>query len=264
MERSNDTCKPFKLGIALSGGGARGFAHAGALKAINEAGLYPDIISGVSAGSVVAVLYAAGVKPADMLGLFHNQGLKNLTEFNLGGGGIFKLDKFVKLVMKSIAPHHNLEDLNIPAHIVATDLDHAHTVTFENGSIAERIMASCSIPIIFKPVRIDGTYYVDGGVLHNLPARQIRDKCEKLIGINVSPMLPFKQGKSVIDVAIRTYNLMAKANQQLDMDVCDLVVETREISAYNVFKLKDMERVFNTGYINARHALREAGWWKSK
>lgn len=263
MENSNTSPKPYKLGIALSGGGARGFAHAGALKAIKEAGLEPDVLAGVSAGSVVAVMYAAGVDPDDMVGVFDNTGLTNLTEFRLGGGGLFKIEKFIKLIMKSIAPCKNFEDLKIPTYVGATDLDNACVEVFNSGSIAERMMASCSIPIVFRPVRINGTNYVDGGVLQNLPASHIRDKCEKLIGINVSPMMPYKRTNSVIDVAIRTYNLMAKANQRIDMDLCDLVVETCEISAYSVFNLKGIEQVFTAGYANARHALREAGWWQA-
>lgn len=253
--------KPYKLGIALSGGGARGFAHAGALKAIEEAGLKIDVIAGVSAGSVIAVLYANGVKPQDMLELFNNTGFANLVDFRLKGGGLFRMHKFINRVMKAIAPVKNLEELPIPTFIGTTDLDNACTVTFSEGPVDDIVMASCSIPIIFQPVKIGQHYYVDGGVLQNLPARTIRDKCDRLIGINVSPMIPFNRKSSLIDVAVRTYNLMAKANQRLDMDICDVVVETREISAYQVFNLKEINKVFNSGYINMRHALREAGWW---
>lgn len=253
--------RPYKTGIALSGGGARGFAHAGALKALEEAGIKIDIIAGVSAGAVVSVLYSGGVRPDDMIHLFDNTGFTHLVDFRLGGGGLFNIDKFMRRVMRAIAPHKNLEDLKIPVYVCATDLNTAKTVTFDSGAISPRVCASCSIPIIFKPVEIDGNYYVDGGVLQNLPARVIRDKCETLIGINVSPISPYKTAGSLIDVAVRSYNLMAKANQQLDMDVCDMVVETHEISQYRVFNLKEIQQVFNAGYINMRSALRKAGWW---
>lgn len=259
-----DSVKPYRTGIALSGGGARGFAHAGALKALEEAGIKIDVIAGVSAGAVVAVLYAAGVRPEDMIHIFEHTGFTHLVSFKLGGGGLFDIDKFMQKVMKAIAPHKNLEDLNIPVYISATNIEDAVTVSFHDGPISPRVRASCSIPIIFKPVRIDGKYYVDGGVLQNLPARVIRDKCDTLIGINVSPLKPYKKGDSVIDVAVRTYNLMAKSNQRLDMDVCDIVMETREISEYQVFNLKEINQVFKSGYMNMRRALREAGWWNPK
>ena len=251
--------KKYKVGVALSGGGARGFAHAGALKALEEAGIRPDIMSGVSAGSAVAVLYAGGVRPDDMLRIFQNTGFSQMIGFHLGGGGLFSIDKFASRVMNAIAPAKNIEDLKIPVRISATDLDSAETFVFDHGPISPRMRASCSIPIIFKPVKIDGHYYVDGGVLQNLPARIIRDECETLIGINVSPMDAFHNRESVLEVALRTYNLMAKANQRDDMEVCDLAVEMREISHYKVFNLKEIEKVFLAGYVNMRHALHQSG-----
>ena len=172
---------------------------------------------------------------------------------------MFSIDKFAAKILNAIAPAKNIEDLAIPVRISATDLDSAETFVFDSGPIGPRLRASCSIPIIFKPVKIDGHYYVDGGVLQNLPARVIRDECETLIGINVSPMGAFRNRESVLEVALRTYNLMAKANQRDDMDVCDLVVEMREISHYKVFNLKEIEKVFLAGYVNMRHALHRSG-----
>lgn len=261
LNTANHDGAPYAIGVALSGGGARGFAHAGALKAIEEAGIKVDIIAGVSAGSVVAALYAAGVKPDDMMKLFDKAALKNMVEFKLNGGGLLSMSKFIKLIMKAIGADKKIEDLEMPLYIGAADLDHAKFTTFDSGPIGERVMASCSIPVLFKPVCIDGTWYVDGGVLQNLPARTIRDKCRRLIGVNVIPMVPFKKATSIIDVAMRTYHLMVKANQQRDIDVCDLIVETRELSTYQTFNIKDREQVFNSGYVNMRHALRKAGWW---
>lgn len=253
--------KSYKLGVALSGGGARGFAHAGALKAIEEAGLKPDIVAGVSAGSVIATFYAAGIAPDDMPKVFADIGFSKLADFKIGGGGLFSLDKFRKMVLKAISPAKNFEDLKMPLYIGATDMDNARSVYFSSGSLGDKIEASCSIPIVFQPVKIDGVHYVDGGVLRNLPANAIRDKCECLIGVNVSPMTPFRKPNSVLEVALRTYNIMAKHNVEDDLTMCDLAIETRDISSYKVFNLKEIQKVFNSGYINARKALRSAGWW---
>lgn len=252
----------YRLGVALSGGGARGIAHAGALAAIEEAGLHIDVIAGVSAGSVIAVLYAAGVTPATMLNVFREMSFSNMVEFKLGGGGLFKMEPFKNAIMKVIAPAKNIEDLKIPVYIGATDLDGGESVYFTEGPIGERMMASCSIPVVFKPVRIGGVDYVDGGVLRNLPSRVLRPVTEKLIGMNVSPMSPYQRGKnSMLEVALRTYSLMARHNVGEDQSICDLAVETRDISAYGVFNLKDIEKVYTSGYMNMRAALRHAGWW---
>ncbi len=252
---------PYQLGVALSGGGARGFAHVGALMAIEEAGLRPDAIAGVSAGSVIAVLYAAGVKPIDMADIFGGQSFRNLAELSWGKGGLFKIDKFIKLVKDAIGDKQNIEDLDIPTFIIASDLDNARPHIFNSGEIMPRMLASCSIPIIFPPVEIDGVHYVDGGVLRNMPAWALRDKCRTLIGINVSPLRKKDKYSSIIEVAYRTYNLMAKANQAHDMEMCDLSVQTPEIADYAVFDLSQIKELVVSGYMHTRKALKNAGMW---
>lgn len=252
---------PYKLGVALSGGGARGFAHAGALMAIKEAGLKPDAIAGVSAGSVVAVLYAAGVKPLEMADLFSGQGFRDFVELSWGKGGLFKIEKFMHFIQNAIGNKRNIEDLDIPTFIGASDLDNARPHIFDSGEIGPRMIASCSIPIIFPPVQIDGVHYVDGGVLRNLPAWALRDKCDTLIGINVSPLAKKDSYSSIIEVAYRTYNLMAKANQAEDMALCDLSIQTPEIADYAVFDLSKIKELVVSGYMHTRKALKNAGMW---
>lgn len=252
--------RPYRLGVALSGGGARGFAHAGALMAIEESGLKPDIIAGVSAGSVVAVLYAAGVSPIEIASIFSDQSFRDFAELNIGSGGLFNIKRFGKFILRNLNGIRRLEDLNIPTYIGATDFDHGCPVEFHEGEIAPRLRASCSIPIVFTPVVIDGVKYVDGGVLRNLPAWTIRDKCDMLIGVNVSPMRHYNTS-TLVGVTLRTYNLMSKANQEEDMAMCDIPVSVTEISNYKVFDLKHIQKVFVSGYLNMRHALRNAGLW---
>ena len=106
-------------------------------------------------------------------------------------------------------------------------------------------------------MEIDGIHYVDGGVLRNLPAWIIREKCETLIGINVSPLRTFEYRKSFLDIGMRTYNLMAKANQQQDMDICDHVIITPELIHYQVFNLKDIHKAYLSGYAAAHRAIRQ-------
>jgi len=255
--------KPYKLGVTFSGGGARGFAHAGALMAIEEAGLQPDAVAGVSAGSVIAVLYAAGVKPLSMVRIFAHTGFRNFAGLCFGRGGIFNIEKFENFVMRALGGVRYLEDLRIPTYIAATDLDHGSTVAFSSGEIGPRMLASCSIPIVFSPVKIDGVNYVDGGVLRNHPAWIIRDKCETLIGVNVSPLMPVKDYRTILGMAMRTYRLMTKANQSADMALCDVSVVTPEIADCSVFNLKNIKRIFISGYVQTRKALIDAGLWHS-
>lgn len=249
--------RPFRLGIALSGGGARGFAHAGALQAIEEAGLKPDVIAGVSAGSIAGVLYAAGVPPTELVPLFSKAKFTDFCKLAIrDGGGLFSINNLKKFMVKH-AGVENLEELSIPMFVGATDLDHGVPAEFHSGPLGDRVMASCSIPIVFQPVKIDGINYVDGGVLRNLPAWIIREQCDVLIGVNCSPMTPYRYKKSVFDVAMRTYALMAKSNQRLDMDMCDLVIETPSIANYQVFNLKDIQKVYLSGYAAAHKAIKD-------
>lgn len=249
--------KPYKLGIALSGGGARGFAHVGALKAIEEAGLKPDIIAGVSAGAIVGVLYASGMPLEEILPLFSDLKFSDFCKLSIrDGGGLFKLNGLKKFIVRH-AGVENLEDLEIPTFLGVTDFDNGVAAEFHEGPLGDCVIASCSIPIVFQPVRINGVNYVDGGVLRNLPAWVIRDKCETLIGINCSPLTNFRYKKSIYDVALRSYNLMAKSNQSIDMDMCDLVIKTPDIASYQVFNLKDIRKVYLSGYAAAHKAVKE-------
>lgn len=251
-----DSTNQFRLGIALSGGGARGFAHAGALKALEEAGYRPDVIAGVSAGSVAAVLYAAGITPEGILEIFSNRKFSDLCRLHLSGHGLLDMSRFRQLIAQAIAPARNLEDLNIPTYIGVTDFDSGQPHSFSSGPAAERVSASCSIPVIFPPVKIDGVNYVDGGVLRNLPAGIIRDKCSILIGIDCSPQnyMPLR-GKSIIDTAFRSFHMLARANTMHDIDICDMMISLKDIADYKVFNLKDINRCFKCGYEAASKAL---------
>lgn len=244
---------PYKVGVALSGGGARGFAHVGALQAMEDMGLKPDYIGGVSAGSVVAVLYASGLRPEEILESFSSASFSDFAQLGVPSAGFFKMTGFKKFLLEHLN-HTNIEELPIPTVIGATDLDHCVPVKFESGEITDRVLASCCMPIIFKPIRIEGINYVDGGVLHNLPSWAMRENCKYLIGINCSPIPGGSYKHTIMDVAMRTYNMMAKSNAIADMTLCDLTVSIDAIAHYKVFNLKEIKKVYSSGY----HAMMDA------
>lgn len=251
--------KPYKLGIAFSGGGARGFAHAGALKALEEMGLRPDIIAGVSAGSVVCALYAGGLKPEQMLDVFANQKFSDLCQLSVPKNGFFTMEGFKRLIRESV-PYSKIEELPVPTLICATDMDNGEPVVFNSGELSERVAASCCIPIVFQPIKIDGTRYIDGGVLHNLPAWAIRERCKYLIGLNCSSMPRRKYKDTLLDIAQASYNLAVKSNTRADMALCDLAIDMPEIANYKVFNLKEINKVFRQGYTITKKALLDNGF----
>lgn len=248
--------KDTTVGIAFSGGGAKGFSHIGVLMAFERCGIKPDIMSGVSAGSIAAVLYAAGLRPADIIKCFTDASkLANFTEWALPKEGFMKLDRFGRLLEEWL-PVRYLEELKIPTMVCATDLDHGKSVGWSKGEIVPRVIASCSVPIVFNPKTINGIQYVDGGVLHNLPAWAIRSYCRTLYGSNCSPLRDAPEGlKSLIEIAYRTYHLMNKANVPQDMKLCDYVIQVKEVSKVSIFDLTSLRMGVNAGYEAAMRVL---------
>jgi len=237
------------VGMALGGGGAKGFSHIGVMMAMEEFGLKPDILSGVSAGSIAAVMYAAGLTPMEIKECFvEAQKFGDYTEWSIPKNGIFKLDRFAKL-LESWLPVRNLEDLKIPTIVCATNLTRGTQVGWRKGEIIPRVLASCSVPVIFKPIRINNEYYVDGGILHNLPAWVIRDECDILFGSNCSPLnRKYTYKNSIIDIAIRSFSLSMKANVLHDMSICDYVIKPKALSETKLFELSSLDHNINLGY----------------
>lgn len=236
-----------RIGIALSGGGIKGLCHAGALKALEEYGIRPDVISGVSAGSVVGALYADGLTPDEIGEMFMGLSFRKSTVYDSAGGGFLNIKPFMRLVHKHLKSKR-IEDLPLPLYIVATDLDHGHTVEFSTGDLITSVTASCSVPVLFTPTIIDGVHYVDGGVFKNFPATTIRDKCDILIGINASPMLAAQYKVNVANVLERVYHFMFKANIVHDREVCDVLLEPSDMGMYDTFDVEKSHEIFELGY----------------
>ena len=197
----------YNIGYALSGGFIKGFAHLGIMQALHEHGIRPEILSGVSAGALAAVFYADGKEPYHIVELFEHHSFKELTTFSINKQGLLKLDSFIDFLNSNLESK-TIEELKIPTIITATDLDHGRIVSFKKGKIAERLAASCCMPILFAPIRINNTYYVDGGILMNLPVSPIRKECEKVIALNVDPLVADEYSKNVVSIALRAYHFI--------------------------------------------------------
>ena len=243
--------KPYKVGLALSGGGVKGLCHAGVLKALGELGIKPDIISGVSAGSLVGALYSDGYTPDEIAALFEEISFRNMTKIRIPNGGFFKTDIFQNFLSQKLRAK-TFEELSIPLRVVATDLDKGRSVTFKSGQLIDPIVASCSFPVLFSPKIINGVHYVDGGVLKNFPVSTIRDDCDKVIGINASPLVADEYKQSILNVALRSYNFMFKSNILYDKSLCDLLIEPVDMGNYETFNVDKGREIFELGYKSAR------------
>lgn len=248
--------KPFPIGLALSGGSVKGFAHLGVLKYMIEIDKKPDIIAGTSSGALMGAFYADGYHPDEIMEILGNITFSQMTNLlvGFGKGGIFGVNNFTRLLKKNIR-HKNIEDLEIPLRIVATDIDHGKEKVFTSGNIVDRVIASCSIPVIFAPIKIDGVHYVDGGLFRNLPASVIRNECDKLIGVNLNPESNETYKRTLISTAVRSWTLVFRQNSIYDAKICDILLETSEVTKYKMFESKSSVEIMNCGYNMALNGL---------
>lgn len=253
MMRQADPVKRH-LGLALSGGGAKGFAHIGVFKMLEECALKPDIIAGTSAGALMGVLFADGYEANEIKELFSGREFSEFAQLQIPKSGLFDSTRF-RYFLKRHLRTKNIEDLQIPMVIVATDLDHGECHEFRSGPIAEAVTASCSIPIIFSPVNINGVHYVDGGLFHNFPVSVIREECERVIGVNVSPLIPQKYKQTIYHIAERSYHYLFQANTIEDREMCDVLIEAVEFGLYKTFDLESVEQLVQIGYLAAAQAF---------
>ena len=247
----------YRLGLALSGGGARGFAHPGALKAIEDFGLRPEIICGTSSGALAGVLYADGYTPEEIIRLFVGKELREFIDIQVPLAAIFGMTGFRRFLKKNLRAK-TFEELRIPVRIVAANLDEGKSAVFDRGPLVDALMASCSIPIVFNPVVINGVNYVDGGVLQNFPVSPIRSVCAKIIGVNVSPLVPKKYTRTIMHIAERSFHYMSRTNTLLDRTLCDVLVEITDLVYFKTFDLVKSEKIFKIGYDASRQALLES------
>lgn len=246
--------KKYKLGLALSGGGARGFAHLGIIKALNEFNIYPDIVSGTSAGSIAGAFYCAGYSPDEILEIFKQKKLRNLTKLHIPKNGILSLDNLRILLKEYIKPQY-FEDLKIPLIICITNLNEGKAEYKNKGPLHIMVQASSAIPIVFSPVKINNTYYVDGGLIDNFPVKPLVRICDKIIGINIYPDEKVDDFESLLQIATRTFHIAVNKTTKYYRKKCDLLFEPEKLTKYNILELKNQQEIFDYAYLYAKELL---------
>lgn len=247
--------KKYKYGLVLSGGGTRGFAHLGALKAMEENGIKPDIISGVSAGAIVGALYADGKDAEKAFNAIVSKNLFKFVRLIIPKMGLVKMSGFERTLNKSLHAKR-FEDLQIPLIVHAVNINTVEHTQFQEGNLIEAVKASSSIPVLFPPVNINGYQYLDGGIVNNFPVEPLVDNCEKIIGINVNPLGREDNIDSLKKIAIRSFHLTMRNHARSRKDKCDLYIEPEEVQHYGVMDLSSARAVFDLGYKKATEALK--------
>jgi NTE family protein len=244
-------------GLVLSGGGIRGVAHIGAIKAMQEYGISPSHIAGTSAGAIVGALYAAGRTWEEMLDFFKATQIFSINNYAKGKPGFLDTEKFYDQ-FKSYLRHDSFEALEMPLYITATNLLDGTLKVFDSGELIKPILASSAVPGLFAPVQIKNGYYVDGGTLNNFPVDLIKQICDKIIGVYVNPFnsVKIEELNHVTKVLERTYHVMMANKANLRFNDCDLLIRPQDMDRYSMFSLKNLDNIFNLGYAAARDILK--------
>ena len=256
MEETEKSEIKYNIGLVLSGGGTRGYAHLGLIQALNDAGIFPDIISGTSAGALAGVLYADGYSPREIMQIMNTGSRLDFMRPALPREGLLQIGGIIK-ILKSSLRAKTFEELHIPLYVAATDLNNGRAEYFSKGDLLGPVIASASIPVLFQPVMIENIYYVDGGVLDNLPVKPIEKKCRVLIGSFVNPVGYMEKVSGLINIAERTFMLSMSKEIPEKSKRFNIFVAPPELRNFKILDPEKAEDLFLIGYKATKEKLKE-------
>ncbi len=219
--------KPPRIGLALGGGAARGFAHIGVLQVLEEQGIKPDLIVGTSAGSVVAALYASGKTPTELAAMAMTLDESSITDWVFPGRSLLKGEALAKFV-RNLTGGRQIEAMRLPLGIVATDLRTGQPILFRRGDPGVAVRASSAVPAIFEPVKIGGQEYIDGGAVSPVPVRFARQMgADLIIAVDISAIPEGQSTRGAVEILLQTFNIMGHAISQFEMQDADVVMRPK-------------------------------------
>jgi NTE family protein len=221
--------RKIKIGLALGGGAARGFAHIGVIKALEAQGIVPDIVVGTSAGAVVGALYAAGNSGFALQRLAFDMDEAAISDWAVPlfgkSSGVLKGEALQSFINKTVN-NVPLEKMKIPFGAVATDLKDGKPILFQRGNTGMAVRASSSVPGVFQPVTIAGHNYVDGGLVAPVPVRFARDMgADFIIAVNISTQTDAQAAVSSLEVVMQTFAIMGQRINQYELKEADIVIQ---------------------------------------
>ncbi|UII57296.1 patatin-like phospholipase family protein [Cytobacillus spongiae] len=235
-----------KIGLALGSGGARGFAHLGVIKVLQDEGVPIDFIAGSSMGAMVGCFYGAGLEVDRLYKLATAFKRKYYLDFTVPKMG-FVAGKRVKELIKVFTHGKTLEELDIPVHVVATDLMAGEKVVFKNGPIADAVRASISIPGIFVPEKHEGRILVDGGVIDRIPVSVVEDMgAELIIAVDVSHVKTNTEITSIYDVIMQSIDIMQMELVSHRAIASDIMIRPR-VEMYSSRAFTNIEEIIAIG-----------------
>ncbi|MFO7952796.1 MAG: patatin-like phospholipase family protein [Bacillota bacterium] len=247
-----------RIGLALSGGAARGIAHIGVLKYLEEKQIKPYCLAGTSAGSIVGALYCSGKTVKELTKIASSLSWKSMLGFSFPKMGLLDSSRLLNIIEEYIG-EVAFEELNLPLVINAVDLSSGKEVVLEKGSVAVAVQASCAIPGIFTPVKYNDSLLVDGGLLNNLPTPYLMDKkLDCIIAVNVGAQRALnKEPGNIFEVLIQSFDVVQQHRDQQARKYADYLLEP-DLGDLGFFDTGNSDLLIERGYETARQVLQKA------
>ena len=244
-----------EVGLVLSGGGALGFAHIGAIKALEEYGIEPAYVAGSSMGAIIGVMYSAGYSADDIMQIIKEERLYKVgrlmtTQSAFRNEG-FSTHKTLLRELVELVPHNSFDSLERKFMVCVTNVETGEAdYQHEGGNLKEYVAASASIPGAFEPIVIDSVRYVDGGVTDNLPVSQLLTLNPQLfiIGVDVLPFVENFEAKNSIDMLLWMSRLFQSKNMDPNRVKCDWLIQSFALKEYHEFDFKRYKEIYQYGY----------------
>lgn len=254
MKKSNK----YRLSLTLSGGGARGAAHIGVIRALKEEGIIIEQVAGVSAGSIAGMLLAAGLSVDEMMTFVREFSLYNMLHLSLPSMGVTDMAK-MKEHLATIVPQNDFSTLRIPFYIGVTNLNTGFQEIHCEGPLHDLISASCAIPFVFKPERINDYLYADGGITNNLVVEPLLQNDNFVLGVNLIPerLVPKEEIDSMFAVIKRTFNLAVTTNAKYSVEKCHMVLNPIKTDEYGLFDTDFLDQLHDLGYNTTKLEIEE-------
>jgi NTE family protein len=218
---------PPRIGLALGGGAARGFAHIGVIQVLEEQGIRPDLVVGTSAGSLVAALWASGKSGVELGSLAESMDEGAISDWMYPGRGLLRGEALARYV-RTHTDGKRIEAMNLPLGIVATDLGSGEPILFRRGDPGVAVRASSAVPAVFQPVRIGEREYVDGGLVAPVPVRFARDMGAQLvIAVDISAVPDGQPTGDALRLLLQTFAIMGRRINQYELTGADLILRPR-------------------------------------
>jgi NTE family protein len=218
--------RPPRIGLALGGGAAKGFAHVGVIAVLEQAGIEPSLVVGTSAGSLVAAFYASGMNATQLQATAMRMEEVTLADWMvpLINRGLFRGEALARFVNDAVASRP-IEDMRLPLGVVAADLANGQPVLFRRGNTGTAVRASSAVPAIFQPVRIGGRDYVDGGLVAPVPVQFARQMgAEFVIAVDISQPPEGQPASDTLQILMQTFNIMGQAINLHELKQADVLV----------------------------------------